>query len=60
MRGATIGKPPGKTEAEFRQDRYVCIQKHDSEQKFQDLCRGTRLHACEVAFVGPLSAKSGR
>lgn len=27
--------PPGKTDAEFRQDRYECIQKHDSEQKFQ-------------------------
>jgi hypothetical protein len=27
--------PPDKTEEQFRQDRYDCIQKHDSEQKFQ-------------------------
>ncbi len=27
--------PSGKTDEQFRQDRYECIQKHDSEQKFQ-------------------------
>jgi len=27
--------PPDKTQAQFEQDRYDCIEKHDSEQKFQ-------------------------